>query len=340
MGRSLTATALLLASLALGTAAWLAEGGEPAPKVSRPAGAVKSPAAKPSMQEALARLKVPPAWLAGVQVAWDTSKPWKDGRIEIRCLLALNEPEVRQAVKITWLYAQKGDIGNGHELPMYLFMSGNYDWALVEYPKHLQAVAGEGATHAYVSYASCLTHFGEYVKALQVLDKAMADLPKPPWRISSMATIWNQRGDIYGETGDVAKAKACYAEAIRCYNTSDQPYGRHLLDRQVAKVQTKLDLLALRSLQDARLRDGVYTGKALGYSDQQDLEVTLTIREGKIADVQVKHQEKIELGATKIIPRRIVEAQSLNVDAVTGATVTSQGIIDGAFQALRQAGLE
>lgn len=340
MSRSLPATVLLVASFALGTVAWFAEGGEPAPKISRAAGAVKSPAAKPSMKEALARLKVPPAWLAGVQVDWDMAKPWKDGRVEVRRLLALDEEKVRQAVKITWLYARKGDIGDGHELPMYLFMSGNYDWALLEYPKHLQAVAGEGATHAYVSYASCLTHFGEYAKALHVLDKAMADLPKPPWRISSMANIWNRRGDIHGEMGDAAKAKACYAEAIRCYGTSDQPHGRHLLGRQAAKVQTKLDLLALWSLQTARLRDGVYTGKALGYANAQDLEVTLTIRDGKIADVQVKHQEKIELGATKIVPRRIVDTQRLDVDAVTGATVTSQAIVDGAFQALRQAGLE
>jgi len=127
---------------------------------------------------------------------------------------------------------------------------------------------------------------------------------------------------------------------MRLYPTSDQPGGRHLLVRQAAKVQTKLDLLAMRSLATAKLRDGVYTGKSLGYADTQDMLTLVTIKDGRIADVQVKHQEKIDLGATTIIPKRIVDTQSLKVDAITGATITSQAIVDGAFQALKQAGFQ
>ncbi len=54
----------------------------------------------------------------------------------------------------------------------------------------------------------------------------------------------------------------------------------------------------------------------------------------------VKHEEKIDLNATRIVPQRIIEKQSVQVDAVTGATVTSQAIVEGAFQALKQAGLQ
>jgi uncharacterized protein with FMN-binding domain len=340
----LASVAALLAGFALVTTAWSALSGGPPPKAARPAGAAAkatAPDGKPSMKDTLARLKVPPDWFAGVKIDWDMAKPWKDGRVEVRRLLALDDPDkVRQGVKITWLYAQKGDIGDGHEISLYLFLSGNYDWALLEYPKYLQKVAGNGATHGYLCYASCFAHFGEYAKALEVLDKAMADLPKPPWRITSTANIWNRRGDICVEMGDLAKAKQCYGEALRLYPTSDQPNGRHLLARNAAKVQTKLDLMTMASLQSAKLRDGVYTGKSLGYSDTQDMLTTVTIKDGKIADVQVKHQEKIDLGATRIVPKRIVDAQSLKVDAVTGATITSQAIVDGAFQALKQAGLQ
>ena len=104
-------------------------------------------------------------------------------------------------------------------------------------------------------------------------------------------------------------------------------------------MRGKLDRLALQSLATTRLRDGTYTGRAMGYSDQQDLEVALTIRKGKIVDVNVKHEEKIDLNATKLVPQHIIKKQSLQVDGVTGATITSQGIIEGAFQALEQAGL-
>jgi fumarate reductase flavoprotein subunit len=96
----------------------------------------------------------------------------------------------------------------------------------------------------------------------------------------------------------------------------------------------------MQSLATPRLRDGVFTGKALGYSDKKDLEVTVTIGAGKIADVSVRHEEKIDLNATRIVPLRIVERQTVQVDGVTGATVTSQAIVEDAFQALKQAGLQ
>ncbi len=295
--------------------------------------------AAPSLAQTLQQLKVPPAWIESTPISWDVSKPWKDARLEIRRLLALDEASVRQGVKLTWLYAQKGDIGDGHELPMYLFMSGNYAWAAIEYPKHLQKVAGNGATHAYLCYASCLEHFSEYSQALKVLDQAMKDLPPEPWRIINTANIHDHYGDLYVKMGNIEQAKVHYANAIVLYPKSTQPYGKHLLPRYVAKVKNKLNALAMKSLSTTRLPDGVFTGTSLGYSDKKDIETAVTIQSGKIKEVNVKHEEKIELNATVIIPQRIVEKQSLQVDAVTGATVTSQAIIDGAFQALKKAGL-
>lgn len=297
---------------------------------------------RPWLRQALASLKVPPDWFAQTNPQWDMSQPWKEARLEIRRLLAMSdEPQrIREAVKLTWLYAQKNDIGDGHELPMYLFMSGQYAWAAAEYPRYLQRVAGKGATHAYLCYASVLAHFGEYQQALAVLDQAARDLPPDPWRINSMANIQNLRGDICAQMGDTAGARRAYEEAIRLYPQSNQPYGRHLLHRQAAKVQTKLDLLTMRSLESAGLRDGTYTGRVLAYSDKSDMTVTVVVRNGRIADIRLKHDEKIDLGATRIIPQRIIEKQSLKVDVVTGATITSQAIVDGTFQALKQAGLK
>src|SRR5512138_566148 len=156
-------------------------------------------ARKPSLKRELAALEIPPPWLETVQVKWDTTKPWQDARLEIRRLLALDEASVREAVKLTWLYSQKGDIGDGHELPMCLFMSGNYAWATLEYPKFLKRVANNGATHGYRCYASCLAHFGEYKQALRVLDDALRDLPAAPWRINNLANIHDQYGDIYAK---------------------------------------------------------------------------------------------------------------------------------------------
>ena len=74
---------------------------------------------RPKLDELLAQLVIPPPWLKDVQTQYDTSKPWKDARLEIRRLLGLGRTEThREAIKLTWLYLQKGDIGDGHEYPM------------------------------------------------------------------------------------------------------------------------------------------------------------------------------------------------------------------------------
>ena len=293
---------------------------------------------KQPLRQALAELKVPPAWFATTNIAWDTSKPWKDARLEIRRLLALNtEPEkIRQAVKLAWLYMQKNEIGEGGEWPMYLFMAGEYAWAAQEYPKLLRASQGKGAVHAYLCYASILSHFGEYEQAMGVLSNAARDLPKPPWKIRGEANIHEHRGDLLVRMGRTNEARAAYDNAIRLLPTSDQPYGKHLLPRHVERIKTKVEMLSMKALEEGKLKDGRYVGRAMGYADKE-MVITVTIGGGRIADVDVKHEEKIDLGATRIIPQRIVEANSLKVDAITGATVTSQGIIEGAFKALKQA---
>jgi uncharacterized protein with FMN-binding domain len=140
------------------------------------------------------------------------------------------------------------------------------------------------------------------------------------------------------DMGNVDQARQDYQKAIALYPTSNQPYGRHLLHRRAAKVQSKLDLLTVEAIESGELQDGTYIGKSLGYVG--DVTVKVSIREGKITDVQLQHEEKIDQKATTIIPQRIIAKQSLKVDGITGATVTYEAIIDGTLQALKEAGLK
>ncbi len=301
------------------------------------AGEASKKSAKPSLKKALARLNVPPNWFKSVEVRYDTKKPWKEARLHIRKLLGGDQTRAREAIKITYLYARKGDMGNGHELPLYLFLGGEYVWALVQFEKRLSPKP-EGHTHEYLCLASCYAHFGEYKKALAVLDVALKRLPKPPWRTAREADVHSRIGDIYAEMGDTAGATKHYGKAIELYPTSKQPWGRHLLKKQAARVQVKLDILAYQSLDLKKLPDGAYAGASLGYKG--DVKVTVTLQEGRIADIKVEHKEDIELNATKIVPQRIIEAQGLKVDAVTGATTTSNAVITATFEALKKAGLK
>lgn len=286
----------------------------------------------------MAGLRIPPPWLEKVQTRYDTSNPWKDARLEIRRLLSLNTDAARkEAIKLTWLYLQKGDIGDGHEYPMYLFLGGEALWAVRAHEEFLAKPHKEAPDHAYISLASLYARFGQFEKAKATLDEAMARLPAPPWRIARKANLHEAFGDLYAAWGKPDSAREHYAEAVRLYPTSNQPYGQHLLKRQADRTQTKLDLLSLRSLAGTRLRDGRYTSTALGYAG--DIHLTLAVREGRIAEIQVKHEEKIDQGACLVIPQRIIEKQSLQVDGISGATVTTSAIIDGTLQCLRKAGL-
>lgn len=142
-------------------------------------------------------------------------------------------------------------------------------------------------------------------------------------------------GDLYAAWGKSPLARTHYAEAIRLYPTSNQPYGQPELKRKAAKVQTRLNLLDARALETAQLKDGRYQMKSLGYSG--DIDVTLVIAQGRIADVRLRHQEKIDQNACVIVPKQIVERQSLKVDSISGATVTKDAIVDAVFQGMKQA---
>ena len=145
-------------------------------------------------------------------------------------------------------------------------------------------------------------------------------------------------GDPYAAWGKFDLAKKHYGDAIRIYPTCKPPYGGHTLRRRALKVRSKLDMLSFGSLQDRNLKDGTYREKALGYSG--DIHLTVQVTNGRVSKIAVKHQEKIEQNATVIIPRRIIEKRSLQVDGVSGATVTKDAIVGGTFRALKKAGLK
>ncbi len=80
-------------------------------------------------------------------------------------------------------------------------------------------------------------------------------------------------------------------------------------------------------------KDGVYKGSAKGHKGP--IEVEVTVKDSKISDVKILSQtEDRPLKALEEIPRQIVERQSADVDAVTGATHTSDGIKKAVKKAL------
>lgn len=83
-----------------------------------------------------------------------------------------------------------------------------------------------------------------------------------------------------------------------------------------------------------------HKGTAQGFGG--DVTVTITVDGNKITDIQaVGDKETPGIGAVAIeqIPQKIVETQQADVDALTGATVTSNAIEAALAEALKSAGL-
>lgn len=83
--------------------------------------------------------------------------------------------------------------------------------------------------------------------------------------------------------------------------------------------------------------DGVYTGSGSGFGG--DVKVEVTVQDGKIASIKVlSHKDGSSyMSKAKSVINRIISKQTTNVDTVSGATFSSQGIIKAVRNALRKA---
>ena len=88
-----------------------------------------------------------------------------------------------------------------------------------------------------------------------------------------------------------------------------------------------------------QLKDGKYLTQAdsiHGY-----VKVSTEIKDNKISDVDVLFGSgEFQSMVNTIIPKKIIEEQSTRVDAVTGATSSSNAIMDAVDEALAQASVE
>ena len=85
------------------------------------------------------------------------------------------------------------------------------------------------------------------------------------------------------------------------------------------------------------LTDGEYQATVDG--QEGDLTVSVTIADGKISKVEVleAHESSFTTEAQEKVPERIVENNSPDVDTVSGATLTSNRIMDAVAICLEEA---
>ncbi len=99
-----------------------------------------------------------------------------------------------------------------------------------------------------------------------------------------------------------------------------------------------LGTLAVLGALAQAIPDGVYYGEAMGNNDL--VKAAVTFKDGKIVSIVPEHKETAGLGdvAMEKLAGQIVENQSVVVDTVAGATMSSYALINAAGEAIRAAG--
>ena len=95
--------------------------------------------------------------------------------------------------------------------------------------------------------------------------------------------------------------------------------------------------VSTKASSDAAYKDGTYEGSATGYSGQMTVSVTVSCcKISEINIVDTGDDEEYLIDAKDVIPQ-IIEKQSTEVDAISGATHSSKGIINAVAKALESA---
>ena len=85
-------------------------------------------------------------------------------------------------------------------------------------------------------------------------------------------------------------------------------------------------------------KDGTYEGSALGFGDT--IMVQVTIQGGKMTDISVldaSGEDKPYYNQSLPVLDKMLSSQSTEVDTISGATLTSEGLIDAVADALGKA---
>ena len=111
-------------------------------------------------------------------------------------------------------------------------------------------------------------------------------------------------------------------------------------DEQIAKLQASLDEDSTNSAQSqSSYTDGTYEGEGTGFGGPVDVKVT--IKNGQIQNIEIVSAESEDgtyLETAKGVIPKILDAQTADVDVMSGATFSSTGIKEAVADALKKAG--
>lgn len=169
---------------------------------------------------------------------------------------------------------------------------------------------------------------GDTDRALELTEKHAQQIKDPHWALLA-------GGDAARGAGDFQKAIEYYQRVLDGGALDNPDYDHRVRSRAEQSIEA-IQLFELLDL--SKLADGQYVDSSQGY--EGPVEVTVTIRGGRIEDVKVTdHHEKQFYSALNDVPRQILAKQSVkNIDATSRATITAEAIVSASAKALSRKG--
>ena len=130
--------------------------------------------------------------------------------------------------------------------------------------------------------------------------------------------------------------------ALVLFSYQSQAHTLSLVNKALEEKQQEINELNASADRESEAtgahsyKDGVYSGKGTGYAGEMTVEVT--VEGGKITKINITEtsDDKAYLNQAEKVIDDMIDTQSTDVDTVTGATYSSNGIIDAVNDALTE----
>lgn len=166
---------------------------------------------------------------------------------------------------------------------------------------------------------------GETDQAIRLANvAARADSVQPHWALLL-------GGDACRQASRYDLAIDFYERVLAAGEARNQDYSQRLRGR----AQDSIDAIRLLDQADVgNVADGTYTADSIGYNGP--VEVAVSVSAGQLTDVEItEHKEKQFYAALTDTPNQILAQQSIQgIDGTSGATITSQAIVNASAKAL------
>ena len=204
-----------------------------------------------------------------------------------------------------------------------------------------------------IELAHCYYKLGSKSMAVEILNEWPADYT----RHCSVARLWSEIGEPdkalklaldraddtpdvgYLAAGDICRSAGRSKEALAYYEKALKA-TRGGVDLKQTRDRAQASITAIQlvdTLDIAKVPDGAYTNSSIGFTGPVQVEVRVS--KGKISNVKVlRHEEKqFYSSITDTCRQMILKQGAKGVDATSGATITSEAILNAGLKALAKA---